>query len=130
MATDALSDVGFTADPSVKVGHLNLFERKQVDLARALVTRPRLLMLDEFLAGLGDKEVEFALSMLRQLKESGVVVIIIEHVMRALMAVSDRVIALDRGRLIADGDPEAVSRSQQVIEAYLGTGWSQSRTHV
>ncbi|HYA03026.1 MAG TPA: ABC transporter ATP-binding protein, partial [Syntrophobacteria bacterium] len=85
-----------------------------------MATRPKILLLDEVLAGLNPVEVEEALPIIRHLRDSGVTIFIIEHVMAALMSVSDRVLVMDQGRLIASGTPSEVTANPQVIKAYLG----------
>jgi len=99
---------------------LPLQVRKQVELARALATNPKLILLDEVLAGLNPKEVDSSLEIIREMAHTGVTIIMVEHVMRAIMALSERVIVLHHGEIIADGTPKEVAGSEQVIQAYLG----------
>jgi branched-chain amino acid transport system ATP-binding protein len=94
--------------------------RKRLEVARALATGPRLLMLDEVMGGLTPTEVNQMVAIVRGIRESGVTPVIIEHVMAAIMALSDRVIVLDQGMVIAEGTPSAVARDPAVIAAYLG----------
>src|SRR5208337_1506230 len=99
----------------------NLSDRKIVELARALVTQPRLLLLDELMSGLNPQEVDAALDLLRTVKEErGLTILLVEHLMRAVMSLSQRVIVLDHGIKIAEGLPKDVSRQEAVITAYLG----------
>jgi branched-chain amino acid transport system ATP-binding protein len=99
---------------------LTLAQRKRIEVARALATRPKLLMLDEVLAGLNPTEISENLPLIRQVHERGVTIFIIEHLMDALMAVSQRVLVMDQGSLIASGTPQEVTSDECVIKAYLG----------
>ena len=94
--------------------------RKRLELARALATRPRLLLLDEVMAGLNPTETGQVLELCRRINARGVAILLIEHVMRAVMTLSHRVVVLSQGRLIAEGAPAAVAGDRRVIEAYLG----------
>jgi branched-chain amino acid transport system ATP-binding protein len=96
-------------------------QKKRLELARALAADPELLLLDEVLAGLNPAEVAAMLDTIRQVRsQGGIAILIIEHVMHALMNLSDRVVALDYGRVIAEGSPTEVAANPAVIEAYLG----------
>jgi branched-chain amino acid transport system ATP-binding protein len=99
---------------------LTLADRKRLEVARALATKPRLLLLDEVVAGLTQTEVQQALEMIRQIRDSGITIVMVEHVMEAVMAVSDRVAVLHSGRKICEGTPEMVCKDEEVIRAYLG----------
>jgi branched-chain amino acid transport system ATP-binding protein len=99
---------------------LNIAEKKRLELARALASRPYLLLLDEVLAGLNPAEIATMVGSIQRIREQGVTIIMIEHVMHAVMKVSDRIIVLDYGQQIAEGTPEEVARNEKVIEAYLG----------
>jgi branched-chain amino acid transport system ATP-binding protein len=101
---------------------LTIAGRKRLELARALATRPRLLLLDEVMAGLVPTEVNEIVSVIRAIRDSGVTVLLIEHVMQAVMSLSDDVYVLNNGRLIAHGAPGEIAVDSEVIEAYLGHG--------
>ncbi len=104
----------------VPIRHLNVVELKRVQLARALASRPKLLLLDELTTGLNPKESHEAVDLIRKIRDSGVSILIIEHVMSVIMGVSNRIVVLDHGEKIADGNPHSVINNQQVIDTYLG----------
>ncbi len=99
---------------------LTLPHRKRLELARALATQPKLLLLDEVMAGLTPTETDELISLLRKVNAEGITILLIEHVMRGVMALSNRVVVLNYGEKIAEGAPEEVVRNRQVVEAYLG----------
>ena len=101
---------------------LTVAGRKRLELARALATSPRLLLLDEVMAGLNPSEILEIISIIRQIRDSGVTVLLIEHVMHAVMSLSDHIHVLSYGKIIADGTPQQVVSNQAVVEAYLGRG--------
>ena len=94
--------------------------RKRLEIARALATQPRLLLLDEALAGLTPVEIQRAMALVRKIHETGVTLVIVEHIMEVILTLAQRVLVFNQGRVIAQGRPEDVVRDEQVIEAYLG----------
>lgn len=98
--------------------------RKRLEIARAMATRPELLLLDETAAGLNPTELVAAIELIRKIRESGTTVIIIEHIMHVIMTISDRIHAINFGQTIAEGTPKEVAANQAVIEAYLGTDYA------
>jgi branched-chain amino acid transport system ATP-binding protein len=105
---------------------LTLAQRKRLELSKALAMKPSLLLLDEVNAGLNPTEIEEALALIRSIAESGVTIVIVEHLMKVVVSVSQRIIVLHEGRLIADGPPSSVLRDTAVVEAYLGARYARS----
>ncbi|MDW8041602.1 MAG: ABC transporter ATP-binding protein [Nitrososphaerota archaeon] len=123
MAEEVLKFLGLEGKAHVEVKELNLQEKKSVELARALVQKPRLLLIDEYMSGLNPSEVDEAVKLLRRVNEEGGVTILwIEHVLRAVMKLARRVIVLNFGEVIAEGTPSEIAESSRVVEAYLGRG--------
>lgn len=120
IADEVLEFVGLAERRDLLAGSLNVAQKKRLELARALASHPYLLLLDEVLAGLNPAEIAEMVQVVLKIRDQGVTILIIEHVMHALMNVSDRVIVLDYGKQIAEGTPEEIANNPRVIEAYLG----------
>ena len=128
-AWQALATVGLGSKGSALVGGLTNLELRLMELARALASRPKLVLLDETLAGLGAGEVEAILPVIKSLPSYGVTVLIIEHTMHAMTRLANTFIVLDHGEVIANGSPTAVMNETSVIEAYLGKRWTEAHAH-
>ena len=120
LATDTLSFVGLTARATSIAGTMTVAEQKRLEVARALATNPKLLLLDEVMAGLNQTEVREAVDLVLRIRDRGIACVIVEHVMEAIMPIAHRIVVLDAGRKIAEGSPDAVARDPAVIAAYLG----------
>lgn len=101
---------------------LNTGEQRKLELARALATQPEMLLLDEVMAGLTPKESKEMIALIQKINDSGVTILMIEHIMPAIMKLSDKIYVLERGKVIAQGRPEEVANDKKVIESYLGRG--------
>ena len=120
-AEEKLEYVGYPMDKvQYPVKNLNVVELKRIQLARALSTDPKLLLLDEVTTGLNPKESNTAISLIQKIRESGITILMVEHVMRIIMNVSDRVVVLHHGEKIAEGTPEEIAKDEKVISSYLG----------
>jgi branched-chain amino acid transport system ATP-binding protein len=119
-ARDVVDRLGLGAKASLPASALTLAERKRVELARALATEPALLLLDEVMAGLNPTEIATLVGLIREIHAGGVSILLIEHNMRAVMALSHRIVVLSFGERVAEGPPAAIARHPRVIEAYLG----------
>ena len=128
-ARQALARVGMQAYEDVLAGGLNSLELRLMEIARVLAGRPKLLLLDETLAGLGGEEVEVVLAVIARLASEGQTIVIIEHTMQAMVRLVDRFVVLDHGSVLASGAPEEVTRNPEVVEAYLGKKWMEHANH-
>ena len=121
-ARRAIEFVGLAAKEAALARDLPTIDQRRLEVARALATEPRLLLLDEAMAGLNHTEVDQAVGLVRQLSQRGLTILIVEHVMRAIMAVAHHIVVLDHGQKIAEGEPKQVAANPEVIRAYLGSG--------
>jgi ABC-type branched-subunit amino acid transport system ATPase component len=118
---DALIErVGLTAHSALHASQLTYIDQKRLELARALASRPQLLLLDEWLAGLNPTELQTGIDLIRLIRGDGIAIVMIEHVMEAIRALCDRVVVMNAGERIAEGTPDAVLSDPGVMRAYLG----------
>jgi len=120
LANHVLERTGLTAKRNVLGRNLTIAERKRVEIARALATEPRVLMLDECMAGLNQTEIKDVMNLILDLKEQGLTMLVVEHIMEAIMPISDKIVVLDSGKHIAEGTPQEIANNDEVIKAYLG----------
>jgi len=124
-ACELLQLTGLLQKANIPARSLTLVGRKQLEIARALATHPKVLLLDEAISGLNPTETETMMGLIREIQNRGITIFMIEHIMKAVMGLSNRILVLNFGELIAQGTPEEVSRNKDVIEAYLGTEKAQ-----
>jgi len=120
IADEVLEFVGISSRADQLAGSLNVAQKKRLEMARALASHPHLLLLDEVLAGLNHSEIDGMIQIILDIRKQGVTIIMIEHLMKAVMNVSDRIFVLDYGEQIAEGSPNEIANHPKVIEAYLG----------
>ena len=119
-ALGVLEFCGLAAKQDVAGSGLTIADRKRLEIARALATKPKLLLLDEAMAGLNPREQQAAVELVKRIHAGGMTVLLVEHVMEIVMPISNRVVVLSSGKKIAEGPPEKVTRMEEVIKAYLG----------
>jgi branched-chain amino acid transport system ATP-binding protein len=120
-AREAIEFVGLSAKEQTAAKDLTTIDQRRLEMARALATEPRLLLLDEVMAGLNPAEIDQAVALVGKLSQRGLTIVIVEHVMRAIMAVARHIVVLDHGQKIAEGTPKEIVENPEVIRAYLGS---------
>jgi branched-chain amino acid transport system ATP-binding protein len=120
LALEALAFVGLSARAAALAGTMTVAEQRRLEVARALATGPKLLLLDEVMAGLNPAEVREAVDLVLRIRDRDIACVIVEHVMEAIMPIAHRIVVLDAGRKIAEGPPETIARDPAVLTAYLG----------
>ena len=123
-ALEQLAFTGLGPLAAKRAATLTLAQRKRLELAKSLAMRPRLLMLDEVNAGLNPSEIDDALDIIRRISASGVTILVVEHLMKVVLSISQRIVVLHHGQLIAEGEPRAVLTDKAVVEAYLGSRYA------
>jgi branched-chain amino acid transport system ATP-binding protein len=120
LAEEILEFTGLAEKRHQLAGSLTLADQKRIELARTIATEPKIVLLDEVMAGLNPTETEEAIGLIRSVHEKGMTLIVVEHVMEVIMSISHRIVVFDSGQLIVEGAPEVVVRNERVIKAYLG----------
>lgn len=123
-ALEALEFCGLTHRQDSLAKSLTIGDRKRLEIARAMATRPEAILLDETAAGLNPAELDQAIALIRKIREKGVTILIVEHIMKVIMSISDRIHAINYGQTIAEGTPQEVANNKSVIEAYLGEAYA------
>jgi branched-chain amino acid transport system ATP-binding protein len=119
-SVESLEIVGLAPRANEKAKSLTLVDRKRLELARALAAKPKLLLLDELLAGLNPSEMLVSMDLIRSIRDMGITIIMVEHLVKAVFGMADRIVVLNAGELIAQGTPAQIACNQDVIDAYLG----------
>jgi branched-chain amino acid transport system ATP-binding protein len=127
-AREAIEFVGLLTKQNTAARDLTTIDQRRLEMARALATQPRLLLLDEVMAGLNPAEIDQAVALVHRLSQRGLTIVIVEHVMRAILAVARHIIVLDHGQKIAEGNPNEIVANPEVIRAYLGSGYAHTAT--
>lgn len=127
IASKLIEELGLGPKSDMVAKNLTIADRKRLELARAIATGPKLLLLDEVLAGLNPSEIEDAIELVRMIQKKGITILMIEHIMQAVMALSDKVIVLNYGKKIAEGTPQMVSSNEEVLTAYLGDDYVSTK---
>lgn len=129
-AQGILDSVGLGSKSKRKISEITIADRKRLELARALMMNPRVLLLDEVMAGLNPREVEDLMSLILEVNSKGISILVIEHVMKAVMGISTRIMALHQGRRIALGSAKEIAENEEVIECYLGERFARKRAEL
>ena len=124
-ADQVLERVGLADHAAAEPGELNVADARRLELAKALAMQPRVLLLDEVMAGLRPREIDGALDLIRSLSDEGMTILVVEHVMKAILSISDSVLVMHEGPALGHGKPQAVMEDERVIEAYLGQRYAK-----
>jgi branched-chain amino acid transport system ATP-binding protein len=128
IARNAIDFVGLSAREQTPARDLTTIDQRRLEMARALATQPKILLLDEVMAGLNPSEIDQAVALVGKLAQAGLTIVIVEHVMRAIMAVARHIVVLDHGQKIAEGAPKEIVENPDVIRAYLGSSYVRGPT--